>query len=291
MYCVSFLFGIILSALSFTGVDRSFTRETYTACRDSLVVMLPRAADNKEKAEVLWRLSRVSLMLGEQAPSKEGKRALFGQGIRYADEALSADPSNVRGYMWHCANTGRDCQTRGLKEQIAAVPAMQHDLETILDRYGCTDLSEAWQALSELFLSHPFKPDEKGVNYARKAADTIPSSELRLTTYLHLARILYERNWSASKRAAAIASDAAKFKIPGQKNTDRFGYYDGAAGPEGKARWSGGKSLATLSDRGEALAVVEYAIGLYDTTPSLRVKMDLREYKALCSLRDQWKSN
>ena len=291
MNCLALLVSVLLSTLSFTGVDRSFTRETYAACRDSLTVMLPRAADNKEKAEVLWRLSRVTLMLGEQAPSKEEKRVLFGQGIRYADEAIAADPANVRGYMWHCANTGRECQTRGLKEQVAAVPVLQQDLETILDRYGRTDVSEAWQALSELFLSHPFKPDEKGINYARKAADTIPASELRLTTYLYLARILYARNWSASKRAAAIASDVAKFKTPGQKNTDRFGYYDGAAGPEGTARWTGGKPLAALSDREEALAVVEYAIGRYDTTPSLRVKMDVREYKALRALRDQWTSN
>lgn len=290
MTITSLLVGIVLSALSFTGADRSFTRESYAACRDSLTVLLPRAESNGEKAEVLWRLSRVSLMLGEKAVSREEKRAVFTEGIRYANEAIAADPANVWGYMWHCANTGRDCQTRGLKDQIAAVPVMQQDLETILDRYGRTDVSEAWQALSELFMNHPLKPDEKGINYARKAADTIPASELRLTTYLYLARLLYARNWTASKRAGAIASDATKFKAAGQKNTDRFGYYDGAAGPEGKVRWNE-KPLASLSDREEALAIIAYAIRLYDASPARRTRMDTRDYKALQELATQWKSN
>ncbi len=283
------LFGLFLTVLSFTGVDRSFVRESYTECRDSLVVMLPRAQTGKEKSEVLWRLSRVSLMLGEKAPSREEKRAVFGEGVRYASEGIQSDPANVQCYMWHCANTGRECQTRGVKEQAAAVPAMLKDLETILDRYGRTDCSEAWQALSEIYHAHPFKPEDKAVNYARKAAETIPPSELRLSTYAYLARLLHERNWSASKRASAIASDAARFKAAGLKNSERFGYFDGASGPEGKAPWSD-KPLSAQSDREEAIALLQYAIRRYDAAPR-HTRMDARDSKTLKSLAEQWKTN
>lgn len=289
MYSAKLLIGILLAALNFTAVDRSFERESYVACRDSLTVMLGRAESGKERAEVLWRLSRVSLMLGEKAGTKEAKRALFSEGVRYADEARSADPSNTASYMWHCANLGRECQTRTVKDQIAAVPVLERDLETILDRYGRTDCSEAWQALSELYHSHPFKSNDKAVGFARKAVDTIPRDELRVTTYLNLAHLLYERNSPASKRASSLASDAGRFKASGQKNTERFGYYAGAGDPAGKAPWSA-RPLAELSDREEALLLVEYTIRKYEGA-SHRTKMDARDYKTLQSLQQKWKTN
>ena len=289
MYCTKLLIGFLLATLNFTAVDRSFDRESYLQCRDSLTVMLGRAESDKERAEVLWRLSRVTLMLGEKAGTKESKQALFSEGVRYADEARSADPANTAAYMWHCANLGRESQTRSLKDQIAAVPVLERDLETILDRYGRTDCSEAWQALSELYHAHPFKSNDKAVGYARRAVDTIPRDEVRVTTYINLARLLYERNNPASKRATALASDAARFKASGQKNTERFGYYAGAGDPAGKAPWST-RPLAELSDRQEALLLVEYAIRKYEGAPR-RTKMDGRDYKTLQSLQQQWKTN
>lgn len=162
-------------------------------------------------------------------------------------------------------------------------------METILDRFGRTDYSEAWQALSELYHSHPFKSNDKAVGFARKAVDTIPRDEVRITTYLNLAYLLYERNNSASRRASSLASDAGRFKVSGQKNTERFGYYAGAGDPQGKAPWSV-RPLAELSDRQEALLLVEYAIRKYEGT-SRRTKMDARDYRTLQSLQQQWKNN
>lgn len=289
MYCTKLLIGFLLATLNFTAVDRSFERESYLQCRDSLTVMLGRAGSDKERAEVLWRLSRVTLMLGEKAGTKESKQAFFSEGVRFADEARSADPANVASYMWHCANLGRECQTRSVKDKIAAVPVLEGDLETILDRFGRTDYSEAWQALSELYHSHPFKSNDKAVGFAWKAVDTIPRDEVRITTYLNLAYLLYERNNSASRRASSLASDAGRFKVSGQKNTERFGYYAGAGDPQGKAPWSV-RPLAELSDRQEALLLVEYAIRKYEGT-SRRTKMDARDYRTLQSLQQQWKNN
>ena len=278
----------LLLSLSFSGADRLFVRESYLECRDSLTVMLPRAEGGKERAEVLWRLSRVTLLLGEKASSREEKRAIFGQGVRYASEGIAADPANVHCYMWHCANTGRECQTRGIKDQAAAVPVMEHDLETILDRYGRTDYSEAWQALSEIYHAHPFRSDDKAVAYARKAAETVPAREVRLTTYLHLAKLLYERNGSAAKRAAALASDAAKYRSGGS-NTVRYGFYPGANGPGGKAPWTD-RPLSSLSDREEAVQLAAFAMRRYEAS-SRHNAIDARDYQTLSALARQWGSS
>lgn len=278
---------LLLAVLNFGSVDRAFERESYKACRDSLCVMLSQASGPHEKAEVLWRLSRVTLMLGEKESAKEVRRTVFAEGIRYADEAIAAEPANIQSYMWHCANTGRECQTHGIKEQAAAVPVMLRDLETILDRYGRTNFSEAWQALAEIFHEHPLKSNDKALNYARKAVATIPARELRLTTYLYLAELLYERNASASKRAAAIASDAAKYAVSGQSNTERMGYFVGSTGTGGRAPWSE-HPLASISDREEAVALVRYAMARYENA-SRRTKMDVRDYRTLSSLAEKWK--
>lgn len=278
---------LLLATLSFSFVDKAFERESYQACRDSLRVMLDRSSGPHEQAEVLWRLSRVTLLLGERESGKEARRAVFAEGIRYADAAIAAEPANIQAYMWHCANTGRECQTHGIKEQAAAVPVMLRDLETILDRYGRTDFSEAWQALAEIFHEHPLKSNDKAINYARKAAATIPARELRLTTYLYLAELLYERNASPQKRSAAIAADAAKYAGSGQTNTERNGYYVGSTGAGGRAPWSE-RSLAGISDREEALALVRYAMARYEGS-ARRTKMDARDYRTLSSLAEKWK--
>lgn len=280
---------VLLAALQFGPVDRSFELEQYSACRDSLTLMLSRASGAAERSEVLWRLSRVSYMLGDAQSSKEERRARFNEGIAYADEAIRLAPSNINAYMWHCANTGYECQTHSLADQAKAVPAMTRDLETILDKLGRTDCSEAWQALAELFYAHPLKSKDKAINYARRAVETIPRGELRLSTYLYLATLLEKRGWSSSRRASEIASDAAKYPSAGPSNTDKTGYWIGSKGADPKAVWSD-RPLRELSDREEALAIVRYAWALFEGS-SRRTKMDYRDFRALTSFENILNNN
>ena len=178
--------------------------------------------------------------------------------------------------MWHCANVGRKCQTYSVMDQAAAVPVMTKDLTAILDKFGNTGYSEAWQALSELYYHHPFKSTESAVNYARKAATCIPAGELRISTYTYLAQILYERGWSARKRIASAAENAVEFNKEYDSNMEKYSYFDGALT---YMPWSL-KPFAQMSDKEEAAVIVSYAKGLYNSCKDL-TPVDKKDYKAL----------
>jgi len=277
------LFLLPMLLLQFTSVDREFRNATdYTSCRQKLEEMLPQAAPGAEKAEVLWRLSRIALMQGEQAADKKAKRELHNQGIRYAQEGIQEDPKNEQCYMWHCANVGRECMTHGLADQAKAVPAMQKDLTTILDVLGRVRCSEAWQGLSELYWKHPFKSKESAMNFARRAAYTIPSDELRLSTYLYLAQLLEERDWSADKRAAQAAAHNSKYSGKAKSNIDKYAVYDGS---DDQMPWLKG-AIGEVSDEEEAEALIQYALSRYKACKDLS-PVDKKDFEAI----QQWQKN
>ena len=138
--------------LSFDAADAAFERDAdYAKSCSLLLEMLPKAETPAQKAEVYWRLSRAENMLGEGVTTKEEKRKHFGQGIRYAEEAIAADPKNYNGYMWHCANVGRDVQTKPLTQQTSAVPVMIKYLDTIFFFLMIRRPPRSTQAKSEIY--------------------------------------------------------------------------------------------------------------------------------------------
>lgn len=270
------LFILPLLALQFTSVDREFRYATdYEPCRTHLEQMLPQAAPGPEKAQVLWRLSRVMVLLADQKTDKAEKRAIYDQGIRYAEEGIREDPDNEQCYMWHCANLGRKCMTHGLADQAKSVPTMQKDMVTILDKLGRTRCSEAWQGMAELYWRHPLKSKESAVNFARRAVYTIPSDDPRLSTCLFLAQLLEERGWSAEKRAAQATAHAQKFKMTTKSNIDKYACYDGSSD---QMPWLKG-AIGEVSDHEEAEALAQYALARYQACkePSPMDKNDLRD--------------
>ncbi len=277
----------IMLALQFANLDREFTfKADYAANRDALLAMLPEAAPGAEKAEVLWRLSRAWLMLGDAAATKDEKRNCYAEGIKYADACIAEDPANPEGYLWHCGNIGRDCQTRKLMEQAASVPKMSADLTTVLNKLGHTENSQAWQALSAIYWAHPFKSSDAAINYARKAALTIPAGELRIGTLTNLAEMLYKRNWNAKKRAYEAEANRNKFTAKGKSSIDRYAFFDGASDEKLSAPWNP-VGYTALSDREEALAITAYAQRIFRDckTPS---PVDKSDIKILNNLLKQW---
>lgn len=277
----------LILAINFAQLDEVFTRSTdYAALNEELVQLLEKAESPAEKANLYWRISRNYLLLGQQETKRDAKRARFGDGMRYAGMAIRENPRDPQGYMWHCANVGRDCQTRNLMEQASAVPKMSTDLTMILDKLGRTDCSEAWQALSEIWWAHPFKSSDSAINFARKAALTIPKGELRLTTLTHLASLLYQRNWSAEKRASAAAESTTKYVAGAKSNIDKYAFFDGASASELAAPWTS-SALTALSDREEARAIAAYAKQIYMDFPNPS-PVEQQDYKILLKLFTSW---
>ena len=277
----------LILAINFAQLDESFSRSTdYAALNDELVQLLENAESPAEKAGLYWRISRNYLLLGQQEIRRDAKRACFGEGARYAGMAIRENPKDPQGYMWHCANVGRDCQTRNVMEQASAVPKMSSDLTMILDKLGRTECSEAWQALSEIWWAHPFKSSDAAINFARKAALTIPRGELRITTLTHLADLLHQRNWSAERRAAAAAESSKRYSAGAKSNVDKFAAFDGAPASELAAPWTT-SSLTGISDREEARAIAAYAQRIYRACPD-PTPIEQEDYKILLKLLTTW---
>ena len=277
----------LILAINFAQLDQAFTRSTnYATLNDELVQLLEKAESPAEKAGLYWRISRNYLLQGQQEAKRDAKRACFGEGMRYAGLAIRENPKDPQGYMWHCANVGRDCQTRSVMEQASAVPKMSADLTMILDKLGRTDCSEAWQALSEIWWAHPFKSSDAAVNFARKAALTIPKGELRITTLTRLADLLYQRNWSAEKRAAAATENSKKYTAGAKSNIDKYVFFDGAPASELSSPWTT-SPLADLSDRDEARAIAAYAQRIYRAFPNPS-PIEQQDYRILLKLLTSW---
>lgn len=279
------LFLLAAVVASFFSVDRDFKYKcNYKENHDTLLVMLESAFPGSEKADVYWRLSRVALMLGEQEEGKVAKRTWYALGMEYAEKGLKEYSTSKECLMWHCANIGRDCQTRNIMEQAAAVPKMMKDLTAILDKYGNVDYSEAWQALAEIYYNHPMKSDDAAINFTRKAATCIPPDELRISTYTFLAQMLYKRNWSAEKRQSTAAGNTSLFKGENESNIEKYSYFDGS---RTYMPWSI-KPFVSMSDREEAKALVSYATGLYNSCKEL-TPLDKKDYEKLVEFSSKMK--
>lgn len=285
---LSLLLAVVsLSAIDFTTMDRLVTESDWNGSKELLEKALPDAKPGHEKSEVLWRLSRVHMLFGDVASSKSEKRAEFGKGIELASEAIKEDPQNENGYLWHCANVGRECQTHGLMEQASKVSVLIDDLASILDKIGKVNCSEAWQALAEIYYNHPMKSSDAAANFTRKAITNIPKGEVRMNTYILLAKILYDRNWNAEKRSKVITEDSEKFKKNYGSNFDKYAYFDGSQGSGYVPGWSK-KALGSMSDREEAKALLEYAKSMYNGK-KVKTRMDEKDYKELAGLLADWK--
>ena len=289
VYCMNKVLILILAMLSFHDVDEKLVYEgAYGQSLRMLEEMLPKAESPAEKAGVLRRLSEVAMHLGEKEKDNAARQAWFTKGLSYAEQAIKAYPSDPEGYIWHCANTGRDCQTRKLSDQIAAVPVMTADLATILDKLGRTDFSSAWHALAEIYRNHPFKPDDAAVNFSRKAISCIPDGEMRLEAYILLAEVLYKRNWKAEKRSSEMEADRVRFDRKYSSNIEKFSFFGGREGAGAVTPWSGEKSLGRMGDREEAMSILAYAKRRYAAFGRVPYQQR-REYARLLSIESKWK--
>ena len=273
--------------VDFKKADDLFNKtDNPTECLTYLESVLPEAAKGKEKAEVLCRMAKACIMIGQKETSKEKKREIFGKGISYAEQAIAEDPKNPEGYMWHSGNVGRECQTRSFAEQAKKLSVIMGDLTTILDKMGKTNYSAAWQAMAEIYYNHPMKSNDDAINFTRKAIADIPENEIRISTYTLLAKLLYERDWNETKRAAAIGKSESKFKGSFSSVTDKYAYYEGSLGTSYIPAWSK-KSLGTMTDREEAKAIVAYVRSIYNNANS-RTPYDTADMNGLTSISKNW---
>ena len=280
-----------LAAMDFTSVDNLYdSGSDNQKVYDTLQSMLKDAKTDEEKSEVLWRLSRVCVDLGDHLDEKDkkGKYAIYEEGENYALQSIEAKP-NYLAYLWKCANIGRYGQTKGVLDSLGKVKPMKEDLRVITDEFKVVDCSEVWYTLGALYDKVPgiFGGDsDYAISYARAACDTIPSKYIYGSTYKDLALMLYNRNWSADKRAKEIAKMQKKWDKETKSNFDKYAYYEGSKGADAMPKWTNTK-LSAMSDRAEALVILKYAQAVYKSRPN-HTAGDEKNYNEIQALIDEW---
>ena len=280
-----------LAALDFKAVDDLYDQGSDNQMvYDSLQGMLKNAKSDTEKSEVLWRLSRVCVDLGDKLDEKDksAKFAIYSEGENYAIQSIEAHP-NYLAYLWKCANIGRYGQTKGVMDSLAKVKPMKADIRVITDEFNVVDSSETWYTLGVLFNKVPgiFGGDSTAaISYMRAACDTIPAKYIYGGTYMELALQLYDRDWSAKKRSSEISKMKTKWDRETKSNYDKYAYYEGANGAGANPVWTKTK-LSAMSDRQEALVILKYAQAVFNSRKN-HTKTDEIHYAEIQEIIDKW---
>ncbi|HPE93246.1 MAG: hypothetical protein AB7D24_00290 [Sphaerochaeta sp.] len=279
------------SAITVTEADALYDRDAFSEAEQELLAQLGRAANAEEESEILWRLARVMVSLGDDLDKedKAGRFSLYEKGETYALSAIEKHPSPF-GYLWKASNVGRWGQTKGPLNALGKAKGMLEDLTVIVNDFKTLDSSETWYVLSSLYDELPggvisFGNKEWAISYMRMAMDTIPSHLLYPGHYKKLAEELYARNWSASKRAKELS----KMQRDWQKastNLEKYRYYEAKDGGATKPFYSS-VNLTQMSDRQEAVMVLSYVLEKAKVFKPIRAT-DTKELKEIETLRNSW---
>ncbi len=245
------------------------------------------AGTSGEKAAVLWRLSRQSLMLTDakkrRGASDEELLAEYEKGEEFALQALELEPRNHHAIYWKASNVGRWGQTKGVLDSLFKAGDMREDLEEAVSI--APGHENSYYVLGKLYAEVPgfisFGNIEYSVSYVRKAIEARGEKSIRPGFYLQLAKSLRERNWSVRKRlrrAEKIASDFQDADSPAERNK----YYAAQFDFRG-SRWYASGGVEDMSDREEARRILHWLIETLEEKDRLqgREQADLEEAREL----------
>lgn len=272
---ISLLFALLLSLSLFAAFDAQYSDhlfyalEDYDAEKEYLDKSLAEAASDEERSEILWRESRNSLTRGDNLAKddKDGRFALYEESENYAKESLEAK-ENPDAYHWLSSSLGRWGQTKGVLESLSRAPEMRDYELKAIDGFSY-DHTDAWYVLGLLYNQLPGRPISFGnknfaISYMRRSLDQkIDSRGMFLTIYKELSDQLYDRNWNAKKRNTEIN----KMKDNYDKEnvlSEKMKYYEGSEGA-GKVPFYSTVALNQMSDRQEAVMLLQYADALFNT--------------------------
>jgi tetratricopeptide (TPR) repeat protein len=269
--------------------DRLHEEEDYEQCRIILDSALSQASGGAEKAEVCWRLARTWLNLGDEAEdrgeSEDELLAYFEKGEALAQQAIDADPHNHLGYYWKSANIGRWGQVKGILNSLFKAKPMRELLQQAVAVKP--DHADSYYVLGQLYEQVPgfpvsFGDEDNAVSLGRKSVDLHEQQvragiedELNYDFYTELAKHLWERDWSASRRGREQGRKLKKYEAQTDPMEKNF-YYEAVV------------PLKDMSDREEALEMIGWVIRELESLPGRTGSQedDLKEARELSA---SWK--
>ncbi len=147
---------LLLSAwLVVAGTCLVFAQDTKSLC-DRTDALLESANLNEAKNtietayksapkdyEVLWRLARVNVLLGDATQNKGEQEALYNKALQYANEAVAANGKGMNGYIRRAAASGKIALFKGVTGVADLVKSARDDANYAIQLNNATPASLA----------------------------------------------------------------------------------------------------------------------------------------------------
>jgi len=242
-------------------VDQLHEAEKYEQSKSLIESSIAEATSPTQKAELHWRAARAWLNLGDEAEdggsAEEELLAFFERGEAEAEKAIQADPSNHLGYYWKSANIGRWGQVKGILNSLFKAKPMRDLLQQAVAVEP--EHADSYYVLGQLFEQVPgfpvsFGDKDYAVSLGRKSIDLHErqvkagiEEEINYDFYTEMAKHLWERNYTAARRAREQGRNKGKYDSNSDPMEKNF-YYEAVV------------SLKEMSDREEALEMIKWVV-------------------------------
>ena len=122
---------MLFSRSSFAGTvadgDHEFVRMNYTSAE---VIYQSILAQSPQNADVLWRLSRVYVCMGDVAESSHQCEIYYRKAVEYARQSIAANETKSEGHSWLAASLGSIAMYEGSRRKVE----LCREIKTELDR-------------------------------------------------------------------------------------------------------------------------------------------------------------
>ncbi len=126
--------GLFLSGSAFAGTvadgDHEFASMNYAsadAIYQSILVQSPKNAD------VLWRLSRLHVCMGDVAVDRQERIAYYTHAVDYARQAISANERKSEGHSWLAASLGSIAMFEGSRRKVELCREIKSELDRAVE--------------------------------------------------------------------------------------------------------------------------------------------------------------
>lgn len=86
-----------------------------------LYQLMKNELKNGEKSDILWRLSKISLIISGAADNQnkpEISKQFIEEALQYSKRSIELDPNNVKCHKWYCASVGKMTKHVSIKQKI-----------------------------------------------------------------------------------------------------------------------------------------------------------------------------
>ena len=114
-----------LRAFSMVPGDEAFAVRDYESAGARYATYLSQGGDS---AEVYWRLSRLTVCMGDVAPADQ-RETYYQKAADFAVQAIRTNPRLAYGYSWHAASLGSLAMYVGGKTKVRLSREIKEDLD------------------------------------------------------------------------------------------------------------------------------------------------------------------